>query len=123
MHERGADGAGIHRETQPLHQPGRVHVAVAYADIALRHLLDYSLRPKTTALYRIDRATKTVVHVMDLPGAGDNAFPTVVRPGAHSWLLANYTSPLDVPDITWFRGQESPRGTLIYLLDLNVAPM
>lgn len=93
-----------------------------FEDNKLAYLLDYSLRPKTTALYRIDRDAKAVKHVMDLPGAGDTAFPSVVRTGPHSWLLANYTSPLDQPDITWFAGQESARGTQIYLLELTFEP-
>ncbi len=64
-------------------------------------LLPYSNRPKRTALYRIDRDERAVVHLVDLSGAGETAFTSVRRTGAHSFLLANYTSPLDDPDITW----------------------
>src|SRR5690606_18387540 len=74
------------------------------------------------ALYRIDRPARRVVHVMDLPGAGDTAFPAVQQTGPDSYLVANYTSPLDDPDISWLRGQTSPRGTQIYLLDLTFVP-
>lgn len=87
-----------------------------------RYLVAYSLRPKRTALYRIDKQTRSVVHVRDLPGVGDTAFPSVVQTGPHSYLLANYTSPLDDPDITWLRGQTSTRGTQIYLLDIEFVP-
>jgi hypothetical protein len=87
-----------------------------------RYLIAYSLRPKRFALYKIDRTARRVVHVMDLPGVGDTAFPSVQQTGPHTFLVANYTSPLDDPDITWLRGQTSPRGTQIYLLELTFVP-
>lgn len=82
-------------------------------------LLDYSLRPKTTALYAIDREAHEIVHLVDLPGAGDNAFPSIHQTGPHTFLIANYTSPLDDPMITWIEGQTSNEGTDIYLLELR----
>ena len=85
-------------------------------------ILDYSLRPKRTALYRVNRQARTIEHVTALPGAGDTAFPSVRRTGAHTFLLANYTSPLDDPDISWIDAQISDRGTQIYLLDLSFVP-
>jgi hypothetical protein len=87
-----------------------------------RYLIAYSLRPKRFALYKIDKAARRVVHVMDLPGVGDTSFPSVQQTGPDSYLIANYTSPLDDPDITWLRGQTSPRGTQIYLLTLDFVP-
>jgi hypothetical protein len=81
-------------------------------------MLAYSTRPKTTALYSINKESRAVEHIMDLPGAGDNAFPAIHRTGTHSFQLANYTSPLDEPDISWLEGQLSEKGTSIYLLDL-----
>ena len=83
------------------------------------NILDYSLRPKRTALYRIDQEERRIEHLVDLPGAGDTAFPSVKRTGAHSFMVANYTSPLDDPDISWIDAQISERGTQIYLMDLS----
>ena len=51
-----------------------------------------------------------------------HAFPSVQQTGPDTYLIANYTSPLDDPDITWLRGQTSARGTQIYLLDLTFVP-
>lgn len=85
-------------------------------------LLAYSLTAKTTAVYRIHKSSRTVLHEFDLPGAGDTAFPSLRRTGPDSFLLANYTSPLDDPDISWLDGQISPRGTQIYLMDLRFEP-
>ena len=78
------------------------------------YLYAYSFRPKTTALYRIDTQQRSVVYLQDLPGAGDTSFPSVRRTGTHTYLMANYTSPLDDPDITWLAGQTSTRGTQLY---------
>ncbi len=87
------------------------------------YLASYAARPKGTALYRIDRSGPwpAPARVLDLPGNGDTAFPSVARTGPHSFLLANYTSPLGNPDGTWMHGQVSPRGTQIYLLDIEFA--
>jgi hypothetical protein len=101
-------------------------------DLGLRHLSHdaqkwlylsaYSMRPKGSALYRIDRAARRVVKVMDIPGCGDNAFPSVCRLDAHRFLIANYTSPLAHPGWTWLEGQLSPQGTQIYLAVLEMVP-
>jgi hypothetical protein len=85
-------------------------------------MVAYSLRPKRSALYRLDAGRSAVEHLTDLPGAGDTAFPAVRRSGAHTFLLANYTSPLDDLDLAWLEGQTSPRGTQIYLSDLTFVP-
>jgi hypothetical protein len=83
--------------------------------------LAYWSRPKRTALYRIDREARKVVHMQDLPGAGDTAFPSIRRTGAHTFLMANYTSPLDRPDIPWVDGQRGE--TRLYLQEIRfVAP-
>ncbi|HND30524.1 MAG TPA: sialidase family protein [Myxococcota bacterium] len=82
-------------------------------------LVQYSTRPKRSALYQIDRDARRVLWLQDIPGVGDTAFVSVWRTGAHSWLFANYTSPLDDPDISWLEGQTSSRGTQIYLATLS----
>lgn len=99
---------------------GPYDVAPADAPFAERqttNLLNYSNRPKRTALYRLDTESRTIEHLFDLPGVGDTCFPSVHRLDAHRFLLANYTSPLD-SDPTWFDGQTSDRGTQIYLTTL-----
>jgi len=87
-----------------------------------RYLVDYWNRPKRSAIYKIDQATRSVVFLQDLPGVGDTAFPSVRRTGAHTFIVANYTSPLDRPDISWIEAQGSDRGTQIYLLTLQMRP-
>lgn len=82
-------------------------------------LLAYSSRPKRSALYQLDTATQSVVWLQDIPGVGDTAFVSARRVDADSWLFANYTSPLDDPDISWLEGQTSSRGTQIYLATLS----
>ena len=84
-----------------------------------RYAAAYWNRPKRTALYRIDKAARSVVHLVDLPSAGDTAFPSVRRTGADTFLVANYTSPLDDPDRTWLEGQGALDGTSIYLITLS----
>ena len=82
-------------------------------------LLAYSMRPKAFALYQLDLELKQIVWLEDLPGVGDTAFASVRRIDAHTFRFANYTAPLDNPDISWFSAQNSPLGTQIYLMELS----
>lgn len=95
---------------------------LSFADKKRTYLLAYSARPKRTALYRIDKAKRRVKHVVDLPGAGDTAFPAVRRTGPHTFVVANYTSPLHDPERPWIVGQTAEDGTQIYLLTLTFVP-
>ncbi len=88
----------------------------------LTNLLDYSDSPKRSALFQIDKQHRQVVWLMDLPGDGDTAFPGIARLDAHRFLIANYTSPLDLPDLTWLQGQTCDCGTKIYLQTITFVP-
>ena len=83
---------------------------------------DYSTRPKRTSLYKIDTEGRRILPLVDLPSAGDTAFPAIARLGPHTYLIANYTSPLGDPGMSWVQGQLSPRGTRVYLLMLRFVP-
>ncbi len=89
------------------------------ADRRLDYNADYWNRPKRTSLYHVDKESQSLQHVLDLPSAGDTAFPSIRRTGAHSFLIANYTSPVDDPERTWVQGQDAVDGTSIYLIDLT----
>ncbi len=88
----------------------------------LAYLAIYSLTPKKTALYRIDTDARKVEWILDLPSAGDTSFPSILRIGRDSFLVANYTSPLRFEHRSWLAGQISPRGTRIYLIRIDFAP-
>ena len=93
---------------------------LTFAQKQLNYLAAYSANPKRTALYRINRTTKQVEWVFDLPSSGDTAFPSVVRLDAHRFLIANYTSPVDWDvDRSWLTGQTLEAGTRLYLVELN----
>ena len=81
--------------------------------------LAYSTRPKRSALYRVDPETLTVSHIEDFPGVGDTAFPAIRRLSEDAFLMANYTSPLDNPDVNWLDVQVSDKGTRIYLTKIQ----
>jgi hypothetical protein len=82
----------------------------------------YSLRPKRTTLYRVDPARRLVVAMQDLPSAGDTAFASIVRLDAHTFLVANYTSPPANESTSWIRGQTDTDGTRIYLVTIRFEP-
>ena len=77
----------------------------------------YSLQPKRTALYRLDQSAREFVHVLDLPSAGDTAFPAIARLSAHEFLVANYSSAFRHKDRTWLWGQLNSTG--IYFVRLR----
>jgi hypothetical protein len=77
----------------------------------------YSLQPKRTALYRLDPTSRRFDLVLDLPSAGDTAFPSIVRLSADEFLVANYSSAFRHADRTWLWGQLN--GTGIYFVRLR----
>ncbi len=81
----------------------------------------YSLQPKRTALYRLDRAARRFDLVVDLPSAGDTAFPSVVRLSPNEFLVANYTSAFRHEKRSWIWGQLN--GTGIYFVRLRFEPV
>lgn len=93
------------------------HLPFAMRRLAL--WLRYWLTPKRTALYRIDRDARKVVHLQDLPSAGDTAFPSILQTGPHRFLVANYTSPPKRSRWSWLHGQISRKGTGIYFVTID----
>jgi hypothetical protein len=90
----------------------------------MRKLLEwasYSLQPKRTALYRLDRAARRFETIVDLPSAGDTAFPSIVRLSPHEYLVANYSSAFRHKDRSWVWGQLN--GTGIYFVRLRFEPL
>jgi hypothetical protein len=81
----------------------------------------YSLQPKRTALYRLDPAARRFDLVLDLPSAGDTAFPSVVRLSPNEFLVANYSSAFRHEKRTWIWGQFN--GTGIYFVRLRFEPV
>ena len=96
--------------------------ALPFEQRKAKYLSAYSTSTKRTALYKIDRDNKKVVHLLDLPSAGDNAFPSVRRLDAHRFLIANYTSPLEMTEASWIDGQIAQQGTQLYFIMLTFEP-
>lgn len=81
--------------------------------------VEFSFTPKTTALYRINQRTKQVEWLMNLPGAGDTAFPSVVRLDAHKLLIANYSSPFRFKNRSWIAGQLGKTGIYFQIISFE----
>jgi hypothetical protein len=81
----------------------------------------YSLQPKRTALYRLDPQARRFEPIVDLPSAGDTAFPSVVRLSPHEFLIANYSSAFRHKERSWFWGQLNSTG--IYFLRVRFEPL
>jgi hypothetical protein len=86
----------------------------------LAYELSYWITPKRTALYWIDRAQRTAVHIADLPSKGDTAFPALLEQDEDSYLVFNYSSDIDGIDKPWIVGQLTP--TAIYATELRFLP-
>jgi hypothetical protein len=100
----------------------RGHHWLPFSTQKILNFAAYSLSAKRTALYQIDRERHEVKWVMDLPGDGDTAFPSILRTGPHTFVVANYTSPLRHPHRDWIWGQISPQGTQIYFVTIQFRP-
>ena len=79
----------------------------------------FSLRPKRTALFHLNRVSRTLEWLADLPSDGDTAFPSILQIDEDHYMIANYSSPLGHENWSWLRGQLSGLGTGIYLIPLE----
>ncbi len=86
------------------------------------YLVTYSLRPKRTALYKLDTVARKIEWLSDFPSAGDTSFPSIVQTSPDSFLVANYSSPVNHKRWSWLHGQISPQGTGVYLTRLDFKP-
>jgi hypothetical protein len=87
-------------------------------DRAAAYQTAYWTTPKRCALWRVDPDALSVAHVMDLPSNGDTCFASVVPLSDDQYLVYNYTSPLDDPELPWNHAQVGP--TSIYRLTLTL---
>ncbi len=81
------------------------------------NMVSYSLHSNRTALYKLDKNTKTFEPLIDLPGSGDTAFPALVKKDDNTYYFFNYTSDLKQPDKLWISGQLAH--TFIYMSELK----
>jgi len=81
---------------------------------------EYWVTPKRCSLWSVDPDALTVDFVADLPSNGDTCFASAIDLGGDQFLVYNYTSPLDDPDMKWVTGQTNP--TFIYWLTLTLPP-
>lgn len=87
----------------------------------LRNWVGYSLTPKTSALYKLNKQERALEWLTDLPGNGDTGFPSIIRLSEHKFLVANYSSPLNrKKKRSWLSGQLGRTG--IYLLTIEFLP-
>jgi len=68
------------------------------------NLATYSLRAHTTALWMLDQDDMSLKWIVDLPGCGDTAFPSILKVSDDEFVVANYASPLENPDWPWIWG-------------------
>jgi hypothetical protein len=76
-----------------------------YATQYLAYQADYWERPKRCALWHLDRSNWKVDFLLDFPSRGDTCFPSALPRDGGSYLLYNYSSPIDGPDLGWHDGQ------------------
>lgn len=90
---------------------------LTFKEQTMKYLLDYSTKPKRCALWRYDKKKLEIEFILDLPSKGDTCFASVVKKSQNEYLLFNYTSPVDGPDIAWLKGQLGK--TIIYSVILK----
>ena len=71
----------------------------------LQYQLDYWNHPKRCSLWEVHPGTRSVEFVLDLPSRGDTCFASAIPVGGDDWMVYNYSSPVDGPDLDWIDGQ------------------
>ena len=79
--------------------------------------IDYWMQPKRCTLWTVDPQALTVTPVMDLPSRGDTCFAEVLE-SAGEYIVYNYSSLLEGPDLVWQDAQLEP--TFIYRMILSI---
>lgn len=80
-------------------------VEIPNANQRRNNLLKYSFSRKYTALYKLDKLNHCLVHLMDFPSTGDNAFPGIAKKDDNSYYLLNYSSDIHKREKNWITGQ------------------
>lgn len=87
-------------------------------DFYIEYQNTYWGTPKRCALWELDEDDLTATWVLDLPSNGDTCFASVIPLSETKYLLYNYSSPLDDPDLAWREGQHGE--TFIYRTTLTL---
>ena len=58
------------------------------------NLVTYSLRAHTSAIWFLDQKTMKLKWLMDIPGCGDTAFPSIIQISPTRFIIANYSNKL-----------------------------
>lgn len=74
-------------------------------EATLQYQVDYWNHPKRCSLWEVDPVGLTVSFVLDLPSRGDTCFASALHAGGDDWVVYNYSSPVDGPDLDWLQGQ------------------
>lgn len=89
---------------------------------SIHHLIDlvsYSFRRHGDAIWKLE-SDGTLTKVVDIPGCGDTAFPSIMRVSEHKYWIANYSSPFDeCKNWSWLHGQLSQDGTQIHYIEVE----
>lgn len=74
-------------------------------DQYLSYQWDYWHNPKRCGVWAVDPEALEVHHAVDLPSRGDTCFPELVEISEDRFMVYNYSSPVDGPDVDWLDGQ------------------
>lgn len=81
--------------------------------------VNYSGQPKRCALWRVHPLERKVEFVLDLPSRGDTCFASARPLDARRWVVYNYSSPVDGPDVAWSDGQAGDTRIYRQILDFG----
>ncbi len=76
-----------------------------HVEQTLAYSAAYWGEPKRCSLWEVDEVSLEVSFILDLPSRGDTCFPSALDEGGGQWVVYNYSSPVDGPDLSWLEGQ------------------
>ncbi len=82
-----------------------------------KNLIRYSMKRKTTSLFRVDFSNHCLIHLLDLGTTGDCAFPAIVKKNKDEYYIIDYSSNIKKKKKNWIRGQLG--STNIYMTTLS----
>jgi len=88
----------------------------------LKNIINHSVywfTKKSTAIWGFDEKKLLFSKQLDLPSCGDTGYCSIIIESEKSFVIYNYSSPLNLKKLSWRKGQNLPTSIYKYMINLK----